>query len=60
MKNTSKIISQLKFPSMDIFNAGTRDRIAKNVVNLHLIPKKKDYDELLEAMGDAPVVLIGQ
>ena len=45
--------------SMDIFNANTRHRVASHAVKLHLIPTKKDYDELLGAIGDARVVLIG-
>ncbi|OQV21453.1 hypothetical protein BV898_04658 [Hypsibius exemplaris] len=45
---------------MDIFTAETKKRIADHAVNLHLVPKKKDYDELLDSIGGAKVVLIGE
>ncbi|XP_055346070.1 LOW QUALITY PROTEIN: uncharacterized protein MT2089-like [Paramacrobiotus metropolitanus] len=46
--------------AIDIFNKASRDEIARHSVPLHLIPKKRDYDELMEAIGSARVVLIGE
>lgn len=46
--------------AMDINTKNMRQTIANNSVALHLHPIKKDYDELMEAIGPAQFVLIGK